>query len=86
VDVQIDLVRDKPAVGRLYHVTCSNGRTFEVGLQYRHAGSRRRIDGWIDGRDYRPPGTQWEDPEDALREIVDHLRVLCEQDPGAEPR
>ncbi len=80
MDVQIDLVRENPEVGRLYHITCSNGRTFEVGLQYRQAGPFRLVYGWIDGQDYNKPDTQWRDPDEALRDITDHIRELCQHE------
>jgi len=80
MDVQIDLVRDNPEVGRLYHLTCSTGRTFEVGLQYRHEGSIRLVHGWIDGEDHNKPGKQWRDPEEALRDIADYIREVCERE------
>jgi len=80
MDVQIDLVRENPEVGRLYHLTCSNGRTFEVGLQYQQVGSLRLVSGWLDGQDFKQPGKQWSDPDEALRDITDHIRELCQQE------
>jgi hypothetical protein len=80
MDIQIDLIRDNPKVGRLYHLTCPNGRSFEVGLEYQGEGPFQVVYAWLDEQHFTQEGKQWHDPEDALRDIVEHVRELCQKD------